>query len=115
MEEGPISREVFIGDMEFGIIPEVIDAGLNEAREEIRLAEIELEKEGVDERMRELFDFVCELEGEGLGEDDILARMEQEKPDVFRAIGIFYEILRIQTWGYRLGTRVASYQMRRRG
>lgn len=59
--------------------------------------------------LHEVYDFVHALEQSGLAQTDILQKIKSEQPELNRAIGKFYGILRSQIWGYCLGQSLFSF------
>ena len=130
--------ENFIGDMAFGITPESIQTHINEIQEELAQIDEALSDENTPEKLREhserrkaslervlesspdeifrslqeVYDLVHESEQNGLTQTDILQKINNEKPDLARAVISFYSILRSQTWGYNLGQSLFDSRMK---
>ena len=128
--------ENFIGDMPFGITLESIHAHFSEIQAELAQINSELAKEDTPKQMREfaekiklrtervlevspdeifhslqeVYNLVHESEQSGLAKADILRKLKTEKPQLAKAVGKFYGILRSQTWGYRLGQELFAFR-----
>jgi len=64
--------------------------------------------------LQEIYDFVHQKEVQGLVPNDILLDMKNNNPELAESVTKFYEILRTQTWGYRLGQFLSAMNMMER-
>lgn len=134
----PKSAENLIGDMSFGITTNAIEKQASEMREELGQINLELAKENVDQRLREfcqnrktkieayltastdeifcslraVYDFVVAHEQQGILRDDILQAIVREKPELVESVSKYYDILRTQTWGYRVFQYLYAIKLR---
>lgn len=137
-EGEPKPAENFIGDMIFGVTLEYIQDHLREIQEELAQINVELTKEDTPEQLRkssenrkakiervlelspdeifrslqEVYNFIRELEEGGLTKTDILRKIKNERPALFQDTRKFYDIIRSQTWGYRLGQELFTFRFR---
>src|SRR3989338_2340728 len=128
IEGEPKPAENLIGDMQFGITSQAIEEQAEKMREELDKINVELGKEGGNEGLRKfcedrkakieaylatptdeifhllevVYNFVLAHEQQGLARDDILRGMKREKPELVQAVSKYYDVLRSQTWGYRV-------------
>ena len=138
IENEPKYNENFIGNMQVGITLELIKEHLQKGKEELQginkklsekncpdilrkaYKEIKSKTEGIlsvspDEifnSIQEIYNFVRELEKNKLKKDDILQKIKNEKPDLFKNIIRFYGILRDQEWGYKIGQGLFGFIMK---
>lgn len=136
IESGPKPVENFIGDAHFGITTEFIQAHFDEVKQELAQINDDLAKKDTPEQLRkfgekrkikneqvlatspdeiyrllqEVYNFVHESEKSGLAKTEILRKLKTENPQLAKAVGTFYGILRSQVWGYRLGQELFAFR-----
>jgi len=54
-------------------------------------------------KLKEIYDFICKLEEEGMAREQILQKIKNERPELLENLNKFYGLARKQKWGYELG------------
>lgn len=130
--------ENLIGDREFGITMELVQKHLQQIQEKLKKINDVIAKEDTPESLKEfandrkaqiesileippdeiirflkeIYDFVCQLEKEGLSKTQILQKIMDKGKDFIQKIETIYGIMRSQSWGYCLFQDLFAYSIR---
>ena len=58
--------------------------------------------------LREIYDFVCDLEEEGMTREEILQKMKSEKPELIDNLNKFYGLAREEGWLYKIKQQLTT-------